>query len=70
MKQRTKVLVLGGVLGAVLGMSAAWIFLRGAEEEAGAQAAPPKLRAGDVVRLGIAILGVLRQIATLGEPQG
>lgn len=74
MSVRTKALIIGGVAGAALGVAAAWLFMRSVEEEAlavegaGEEAVVPRtIGVGQVVRLGISILGVLRQIVDLGR---
>jgi hypothetical protein len=78
MGSRMRALILGGVAGAALGVAAAWLFLRSVEEEkdvlavegAGEGAvAPRSIGAGQVVRLGVSILGVLRQIVDLGREE-
>jgi hypothetical protein len=61
MDWRTKTFVIGGVLGAVLGLSAAYIYVNSVEREG----AEPELRPAEAVGLGLALLAVLRQIATL-----
>ena len=77
MGSRTLVLVIGGVAGAALGVAAAWLFMRSVEEEetlaiegaAEGAVASRSIGAGSVVRLGISILGVLRQIVDLGREE-
>ena len=77
MGSRTKALVIGGVAGAALGVAAAWLFMRSIEEEEalaveGAEEgviAPRSIGIGEVVRLGISILGILRQIVELGRQE-
>jgi hypothetical protein len=68
-KQRS--LIIGAVLGAVLGALGGYLFARGLdvpreEEESkglSLRAVPP----GEMVRLFISVMGVLRGIAELGE---
>ncbi len=74
MSSRTRALIIGSVAGAALGVAAAWLFMRSVEEEALAiegaaeeTVAPRRIGVGPVVRLGISILGVLRQIVDLGR---
>jgi hypothetical protein len=77
MSSRTKALVIGSVAGAALGVAAAWLFIRSVEEdealaieEAGeGEVAPRTIGVGQVVRLGVSILGVLRQIVDLGREE-
>ncbi len=76
MGSQTKALIIGGVAGAALGVAAAWLFVRSVEEEQEALAiegagegavAPRSIGVGPVVRLGVSILNVLRQIVDLGR---
>jgi hypothetical protein len=78
MSSRTKALIIGSVAGAALGVAAAWLFMRSVEEEAEELAiegaveggvAPRAIGVGQVVRLGVSILGVLRQIVDLGREE-
>lgn len=77
MGSRTKALIIGGVAGAALGVAAAWLFIRSVEEEealaieeaAEGAVAPRSIGAGQVMRLGVSILGVLRQIIDLGREE-
>ena len=76
MGSRMRALIIGGVAGAALGVAAAWLFMRSVEEEealaieAGGEeaVAPRTIGVGPVMRLGVSILGVLRQIVDLGRP--
>jgi hypothetical protein len=69
LKQRS--IIVGAVLGAGLGALGGYLFTRGAEmlrdehgeEEVSLQALPP----GELVKIFIAIMGVLRGVAELGE---
>ncbi len=61
---RAKTMLLGGVLGAATGLLAAYILIQRSED--GEQ--PPKIGAGEGVRLGLLLLGLLRQVTELGRP--
>ena len=65
MNSRNKALIIGGLVGSVLGVLAAWLYIRAPREEEAVspQAIPP----GKMFRLGLSIMEVLRQVATLGE---
>jgi hypothetical protein len=68
MNSRNKALIIGGLVGSALGVLAAWIYMRTAREE---ETAPPKaIPPGKMVKLGLSIMEVLRQVATLGEQEG
>ena len=76
MGSRIKALIIGGVAGAALGVAAVWLFMRSVEEEALAMeeagegaVAPRSIGVGPMVRLGVSILGVLRQIVDLGREE-
>ncbi len=63
---KTKALLLGGLIGALTGVGAAYLFIRQAEIS-GQQ---PKLGTGEGIKLGLGVLGLLRRIGELGEGSG
>lgn len=76
MGSRTKALIIGCVAGAALGVAAAWLFVRSVEEETLAveetgegAVAPRTIGVGQLVRLGVSILAVLRQVIDLGREE-
>lgn len=60
---KTKTLILGAVLGALLGLGSAYLLVRTAEESG----RRPEVSTGDAIRTGIAIIGLVRGVASLGE---
>jgi len=62
---KTKVLIGSTVLGAVTGLAAGYLMSRNAEEKA---SSPPKIKTMDALRLAITVIGVVRGIAALGDP--
>ena len=58
---RTKILAAGAILGALTGVGAAYLIIRQADED-GVQ-----FSSKEGVKLGITLLGFLRQITQLGE---
>jgi len=60
---RPTVLIIGGVLGALVGIGAAQLYAQKAEQEGRV----PKMSTGEGVKLGLLLLGFLRSVATLGE---
>ncbi|NTU66083.1 MAG: hypothetical protein HGB05_22435 [Chloroflexi bacterium] len=63
-KMRTT--LIGSALGAIAGVAAAFMFIRRSEETG----EPPSLRKTDpglVLATGVTLLGLLRQIADMGE---
>ncbi|MEN8098287.1 MAG: hypothetical protein ABFQ89_04365 [Chloroflexota bacterium] len=59
---RPRILLLGGIVGAVLGVMAAQLYIRVAEESGG----PSKVSSGRVLKLAVAALGVVREASLLG----
>lgn len=61
-KWKTKTIVVGALLGAVAGVIAGLLIIQRAEETQ----TNPRLSAGDGVKVGLGILGILRQIGDVG----
>jgi hypothetical protein len=57
---KQKYLILGGLLGTVIGIAAAYLLLQRAEEDN-----PPDMSLGEGVKIGVLVLGLLRSIASL-----
>ncbi len=66
MNARNKALIIGGAIGALIGLLAAWIYVRDLGEKEGTPESPG-LAPGDALKLGLTTLGLLRQIAGLRE---
>lgn len=60
---KMKTLVIGGIVGALIGLGAAYVLIQRAEDEE----AKPKLTAGEGVQLGLGVLGLLRLISNSGK---
>jgi hypothetical protein len=60
---QNRTLLLGALLGAVTGLVAAMLLNRRAQEEG----TEISLTAGDGMKLGVMVIGLLRAIASLGE---
>jgi hypothetical protein len=54
-------MLFGAIIGLVCGLIAAYIIIQRAEEEE----SHPRISAGDSVKVGIGVLGVLRTVADL-----
>ena len=69
MSKRDKRLILGGIVGAALGIAAAHIISR-RMEEIEAEGKDVRLRGGltDWIKLGMAVLGLMHQFSRLLEP--
>jgi hypothetical protein len=61
---KTKMLVIGGVLGAVIGLGTAYLLAREAEEKGGG---PPEISTADAVKATVGVIGLMRGIASLGD---
>jgi hypothetical protein len=60
---KAKALVIGGVVGALTGVGAAFLLTRRAEQEG----KPLSMSTGKGVQLGMIIAGLLRSILSIGE---
>ena len=59
---KPRALIIGGVLGTLVGVSAAYLLIKSSEEKG-----PPEISPGEGVKLGLLVLGLLRSIASLNE---
>ena len=57
---KPKYLFLGGLLGTMVGVAAAYLILQRSDEES-----PPDISLGEGVKMGVLVLGLLRSIASL-----
>jgi hypothetical protein len=60
---RRRTFLIGGVVGALLGLGAAYIYINAAEESG----ETPELTPGTAVTIGLSLLALLRQVAAIGE---
>jgi hypothetical protein len=60
---KSQTLLIGGVLGALVGLGAAYLLTKRAEQKGTALAITP----GKGVQLGVMLAGLLRSIVSLGE---
>lgn len=60
---KTRVMIVGAVIGLLTGLGAAYIIVQRAEQ----QNVEPKLSAGEGVKVGLGVLGLLRMIADIGK---
>ncbi len=64
---RTRTLMMGGMIGAVLGLLSAYLYLRAAEETHEPGEAPEGPQPRDAAKLGVALLAIVRTIAEWGR---
>ncbi len=72
MKVRQKLLIAGGIAGALIGVAAAFLYIKANESQisavdSGETDAVKKVSPGEAMTVGLSLLGVLRQIANLGQ---
>ena len=61
---RTRVLLIGGVLGALTGLGAAYLFMQ-SQQRRGDDA--PPVSGGTLVKLGLLVFGLLRSVGGLAD---
>ncbi|MCY4021593.1 MAG: hypothetical protein OXG39_19495 [Chloroflexi bacterium] len=70
LERKTRVLILGIGLGAIVGLVSSYLYTRAAEEyDSSESAAPRTVSTGQLLAILLAILGVVRQVAELGKPK-
>lgn len=60
---KPQVLLIGAMVGALVGLGAAYLISQQAERSG----KKPEMSAGAGIRLGLLVLGLLRQVAALGD---
>ena len=60
---KTRVMVIGGIPGALAGVGGAYLLIQNAERS-GNQV---KVSPGDGIKIGVLLMGLLRQVAELGD---
>jgi hypothetical protein len=60
---KPKVLLIGALVGALTGLAGALLLVRRSE----AKGMKPDLDAGEGMRIGLLVMGLLRQVALIGE---
>jgi len=63
---RARVLIMGGIIGTVLGIVSAILYLRAAEEAHGDDG-PGTPRPRDAMKLGMSLLAIIRSITDMGR---
>jgi hypothetical protein len=73
MKFQHKMLLLGGIAGAVIGLAAAYLYIKSNEGqiaaiEAGEAESVAKVSPGEALGVGLSVVNLVRQIVGLGQP--
>lgn len=70
METRTRVLIVGGALGGLVGVLAAHLYVRATERRLGDERAEslPSFEPSDLIKLTLSVLGVLRLVDRLAKP--
>ncbi len=58
---RARTLIIGGIVGLLTGLGTAYVIIQRSSEDD----SPPSMGAGDGVRLGLLLLGLVRQVGEL-----
>ena len=72
MNLRTRVMIIGGVVGALLGVAAAYLYLQATPIEVDDEGRErlPAIQVGKALTAGLGVLTVLKHITGLGRPAG
>jgi len=70
MNVRTRVMMIGGLMGGLVGVLAAQLYLRSAERrlEEGEEMDLPSLEPGDLIKLTLSVLGTLKMVDSMRKP--
>lgn len=60
---KTRALLIGALVGALTGLAGAFLMVRRAEE----RGVEPKVDAGEGMKIGLLVMGLLRQVALIGD---
>jgi len=58
-----KAYIVGGIVGAAIGLTTAFMLTQSADENSG----PPDFSPTDVLKLGVGVLGLMRGVAALSD---
>ena len=64
---KAQIMIVGGILGAALGLASAYFYVRAAEESSAEGERPAMPDTGDAVRVGRSLLAVMRTITEWGS---
>ncbi len=60
----TQTILIGTAVGAALGLATSWLLVRSSRD---ARGGPPHITTGDMLKVGITTIGLMRAIAALGD---
>ena len=71
MNLKTRVMIVGGVVGALLGVSAAYLYVRSVpvEQDEEGRERLPSINPGKALAVGLGVLTVLKQITGMNQPE-
>ena len=61
---KTKTYIIGAVAGALIGIGTAFLLARSSDERSGG---PPEVSTMDALKVGVAVIGLVRGVASLGD---
>ena len=64
---KTRTYAVGIIGGIALGLLAAYMYTRAAEDDTSRTGRAARIQTGDLLGLGLALLGILRQVAEMGR---
>ena len=64
---KTRTTIIGGIVGGIVGVFAAMMFIRSSEETGSAQRGRPRVKPKHALQVGISVIGLLQKIAGLAE---
>lgn len=62
---RAKTFMFGGIVGALVGLGVAYIYVSSVKDDS----QRPEIKPGALVAVGLTLLGLMRQVAALSEPE-
>lgn len=65
---KTRSYIYGISIGTIVGFLSAYLFNRAAEEESDEENVRPQVKTTQMLSLGLAALGIVRQISEMGKP--
>jgi len=67
MSWKTQTYLIGAAVGLLLGLLSAYLFVRASQENAKFDQMPQKVKTGDMMKLTLSVLALVRQITEMGN---